>query len=819
MALEMEMRDLGKERVQQRIAKAREKKNMGGLRPHRSLMAEWVMPVSKALQQWIEDSTKPRRGNPGMVSIALPCLQQLHPDTAAMVALKAVLRMLGVEHRGILAIAREIGTDCEHEARTKHWEETDGKDWRLAQATFKQQGSTSVHQRRSTIALFNKFKHEQLGWMDWTDQERIRVGLEMVNLVVTATQRFYIDGDPDWEPVRLPGGAWAQRPKVLMADAELTQWLDGKLEDELFHAPAFMPTLIPPLNWEGPRGGGYFTPYVKTPTLVRFKASNEEQRQVALNDFESYDMPNVYQSVNYVQGRAWKINTRVLAVADTIWDLDLAFAGMVRQEEETIPARPDVPKESTEYKNWARAAGEVHSRNAKRISHFIAQRRTILLARRMRDEPEFFFPHMLDFRGRMYPIVNDLSPQGRDLERGLLTAARGKPVDEDDAQWLAIHLANTYGVDKCGYGKRIAWVNAREGRWRQIAADPLGDRSWADEDDGDHWQRLAAIFEWVRWLDEGPGMISSLPLRVDGTCNGIQHLSAMVRDSDGGRFVNLVPSDRPQDIYREVATIVSRELQAKHKDPIPAMWLRLFGGEVPRAVTKKPVMILPYGGTKSAYFKYTMAWLKKADPFGEIIQTSMRAKAVSYLVPVLWECVNEIVIKALEVMEWIQNCCFVTSRNSAPLLWTTPAGFHVRHFYGKMESYRIKTRIDGQRLDLRGERLTKELDPAGQNRGVAPNFVHSMDASALMTCALKLEERGVEFFTAIHDAYGTVAGDMWTMTECLREAFIETYQTPVLENFLRDCKYAAGPEGDWPEMMPMGTLDINEIRHSDYFFA
>ncbi|TPJ33649.1 DNA-directed RNA polymerase [Mesorhizobium sp. B2-8-3] len=814
VAFEEEMMETGKQRMKARIDKAREKHNLGGLRPHRSLLYEWVVPVSQALQRWLNT---PKRGT---VPISRAPLQQLNADTAAMVALKAVLRMLGMEHRNLLSIAMEIGTNCEHEARMQFWKESDPEDWRTLQQRFRDRKSTSIHQRRSTIAIFNKSKHDELGWLDWTSTERERVGLTMIDMVIEGTQRFHVVGDPAWEPYRIKGGAWAQRPKVLMPDNELAQWMDSALDDELLHQPAFAPTLIPPLDWDGPRGGGYHTPFVKSPVLIRFKANHEEQRQVALEEFEALDMPEVYAAVNYVQRTPWAINTRVLEVAERIFEKDLAIAGIIRQEKIDPPALPEgVVKDTPEYKAWAKIAGDIHAENALRVSRFIAQRRTLTLARRLAEEGEFFFPHHLDFRGRMYSIVSDLSPQGRDLDRGLLTFGRGKPVEEDDEQWLAIHLANVHGVDKTDYAERIKWVKDREARWRQIAADPLDNRLWADEDDP--WQCLAAIFEWVRWLDEGPGMISSLPIRVDGTCNGIQHLSAMVRDEEGGRKVNLVPGNRPRDIYMDVGNIVQQLLDDQPLNPHVRMWGRLFGATVPREVAKRPVMIVPYGGTRSAYFKYTLAWLKKHDKDGAAIPKDQRKDAVNLLVDFLLKAVKEVVIRPIEVMEWIQHNCAIASRSGKALCWWTPAGFYVRHFYATEEEYRIETKLDGQLLKLRAYRETKELNTAKQSSGVAPNFVHSMDASALMTCANMLREAGVECFTCIHDAYGTVAGDMWTLEQCLREAFIFTHEQPVLAQFLDACKYVANGDetGEWREVPPMGSLDLGQIRQSDYFFA
>jgi hypothetical protein len=84
----------------------------------------------------------------------------------------------------------------------------------------------------------------------------------------------------------------------------------------------------------------------------------------------------------------------------------------------------------------------------------------------------------------------------------------------------------------------------------------------------------------------------------------------MLRDPVGGAATNLVPAERPQDIYGKVAEQVTKRLQetvyvdhtgdytamGPERDMIPYAhkWLD-FG--IDRKITKRPVMVLPYGGT------------------------------------------------------------------------------------------------------------------------------------------------------------------------------------------------------------------------------
>ncbi|MBO6814581.1 MAG: hypothetical protein JJ891_06960 [Rhizobiaceae bacterium] len=818
--LEKEMLALGESRMRDKINKAREKNDMNRLRPYRSLLKEWVLPVSSEIKEWVDKTSKKRGAKP----LSLPLIRGMDPDVLAVVSLRTILRMLGNERRGILALAVEIGTWTEHEARAKAWEAQDPDSWNKLKGFYEKRGSTSTHQKRARIVIFNKHVAGKIVWTDWTDEQRLRVGLSLIDLTVKATGRFKVIGDPDFRPKRSKGRNSKivnQRPMILQPDDSLLDWLKNAMDDELVFWPVLMPTVIPPKPWTSPRDGGYWTPFVRTPFLIRFHASHETQRQRAIDEYDAIDMPEVYGAINKIQNTGWTINSRVLEVANTVWNNDLAIAGLPRQEEATVPAMPpEAENDKQVYKTWAAVASSVRMENAKRFSKFISFRRTIVAANRFSDEEVFYFPHMLDFRGRMYPITSDLQPQGNDLHRGLLTFKESKPVTAQDAGWLAIQLANTWGNDKVSMDDRIAWVEENEALWRRIADDPLDDRSWAES--SDPWQALAAIFEWVRWLDEGEGMMSSLPIRVDGTCNGLQHLSAMVLDDIGGASVNLIPSDKPRDIYQEVADRLTSTLESLKEtggSGLYSKWLDMCGGRLPRSLSKRPVMILPYGGTRHSYFQYIMDWIKDDDPDGVKLSESDRVEAVKSLVPLLWDAVVNTVVVAQDVMKWIQDNASRTTSEGIPLYWVTPSGFVVRHFYGERERKRIDTMIDGQRLQLVQWETKPILDPRAQTRGIAPNFVHSMDASALVTCVNIAADNGITSMTTIHDAYGTVAADMWTLSACIREAFIETYKEPVLEQFQSACKEIGSASKEWPEPLPKGKLNLEEIRDSDYFFA
>ncbi len=99
---------------------------------------------------------------------------------------------------------------------------------------------------------------------------------------------------------------------------------------------------------------------------------------------------------------------------------------------------------------------------------------------------------------------------------------------------------------------------------------------------------------------------------MDGTCNGLQHYSALLRDEKGGAAVNLINSDKPSDIYAKVAEKLEEKLNKIRQSKIPedaekaTKWINLG---INRKLTKRPVMVLPYGGTMLSCREYIEEYL------------------------------------------------------------------------------------------------------------------------------------------------------------------------------------------------------------------
>lgn len=813
------------------------------VQPVRALLEKWLPDCAKALRDWVAVCSSRR----GVRPLALDYISGQDYPLLCAVGLRTLLNRLATPHVSILGLSATIGRLVEHELRVQAWAKGSKSEralYRGVVAKLEREGATSEHRQKVLINRMSYLQEDgklDLDWTPWSRDAKERVGAAILEAICRATGWFEAADDP--EHVYTSRGHRKPR-KTIQPRAALMEAVGEAIESRGLVSPELGPMVIPPRPWVDSRSGGYWTEYVSTPRLVRFKASQENQRRAAADEYDALDMPLVYESLNFVGDTGWRINKRVYEVAQRVWQNDMALGGLPVQAKWAPPPKPEGADEDPEIgRKYRRALGMWHKKWVKHTRLVLIMGQTMGLAEKHREYPSLYFPHMLDFRGRMYPIPVGLHPQGNELSRGLLEFDRGVPVQEEDAGWLAINITSHWGNDKMSFEDRIAWVEQNEAMWRRIAADPLGSLEWSRVDHP--WQCLAAILDWVGYLEHGPGYVSHSNVMEDGTCNGLQHLSAMTLDREAGTLVNLTPGDQPRDIYKHAAGLLQKKLELDEQlggtaGEHATYWLDLCGRDLPRSLTKRQVMVLPYGGTRESFVSYTAKWLDEADPLPEDVEQtledrSLRWARVRHVADHLWTVVHDILPGAMAVMEWMRAAAKEAAVGDQPVFWTTPAGFVVRHFYGKQRERKVVVALNGQSYRLTAWEPTEELDLDDQLKGIPPNFTHSLDAAALMLTIVACKDAGLTHFSAIHDAYGTHAGNMWKLHKLTREAFIQCHEAQPLHAFRMCCANVVADyleAGGWdrekalaealariPEPPRIGTLDLAEVAQSDYFFA
>ncbi len=807
--LESEMSALGTERFKRAVAEAREAGHESQTKYGHHLIAWGVAGVADAIKAFLHEATvQPRRG-----AIATPYLRLLDAETLAFLGTKGVIEGL-TRRRRVQSVAVRIGRSVEDEVRFQAFrqaEQMQNGEMKPLEAyvgvvvkNLNAQTSDYDHKRAVLMHSMQKLGVE---WDEWPEAHVAHLGLKLISLVIQATGVA--------EVVTTTRGRKSEN--YLSVTAETNKWINGKVAWDEVLCPIFQPMVVPPVAWTGPTQGGYLRPWTGANKVVKTR------NRPYLEELASTDQTLVYSSLNAIQGTPWKVNQAVLGVMKELWaHTNITFGKLPSREDDPKPPKPvDIDTNLEARKVWRREASKVIAGNLKNASKRLMVDSIIRTAEKFKDYEAIYFPHNLDFRGRIYSIPAGLTPQGYDVAKGLIEFSRGKPLGtQGAADWLAIHGANLWGFDKVSLAERVQWVKDNEDAILGCAEAPLDCTWWTHADDGKKaLQFLAFCFEWAGYVREGLSFVSRQPVALDGSCNGLQHFSALLRDPVGGAATNLVPAATPNDIYQMVCDRTVEKLKADGS-LMARLWLA-FG--LTRKSTKRPVMVVPYGGTRHSsreyLFEHVMERLKEPgakNPWGE--KKEIR-EACTFLSGFLWDAIRETVVAARDAMDWLQKVAAVVSKEEKPLNWTAPSGFKVQQAYANTEERTIKTLIAGKVVKLTLSEDLPSLDKRRQAQGISPNFVHSLDAAALTFTVDAAVACGLTDFAMIHDSYGTLAADTDTLRECLRQAFASMYQFDVLESFAKEIQDGL-PEGvKLPPLPAKGSLDINLVLQSDFFFA
>jgi DNA-directed RNA polymerase len=102
----------------------------------------------------------------------------------------------------------------------------------------------------------------------------------------------------------------------------------------------------------------------------------------------------------------------------------------------------------------------------------------------------------------------------------------------------------------------------------------------------------------------------------------------------------------------------------------------------------------------------------------------------------------------------------------------------------------------------------------------SPNFVHSLDASALTLTVDNCLDQGITDFAMVHDSYATHSPNMPKLNDELRSAFVSMYEDNDVLHDLYTNAVTALPKGvEVPTPPTKGSLNLREVLKSDYFFA
>jgi DNA-directed RNA polymerase len=863
--IEKNMTQSGVDRYEARVVKALAGQTEASTKYGVNMVKTLVPVVTKAIVAFIE---KAQSGAAGRRHASVKYLTLLDPAVSALIALQFVVNGISKE-RPLSHVMLAIGQQIEDEVRYQGIRAEDEKLYKsLEKAAAKRH---SAHNKRTLV--MHVARKQGIDFDVWPKDDRLHVGSKLIDLIMEATGIVTIEARAK------PGTG--KTTNVLVPSEEALSWISKRREFDGLLTPVYTPMVVPPLDWTDVYTGGYLTRYVRPLRMIKARIKG------SLDEINQADMPMVYAALNHIQATAWRVNGPLLDIMAEVYRSGGTWAGIPDGRDMELPLKPaDIDTNDQARKDWRAKAAAVyevntHSRSARSTFNTIR-----FMAEDMREYDRIYMPYTLDFRGRIYAVPM-LNPQGADYTKALLQFGEAKQLGENGYRWLLIHGANLAGVDKVTFEERSAFIQAHMDEVLAIAKDPISNRQWVDgfakgcvyeKNPGDGididkpWQFLAWCLEMAElnaWVEQGNAVEdfeSRTPIALDGSCSGIQHYSMALKDPVGGRAVNIVPGEKPSDIYQMVADVVVASLREAAQEDAGAsrgegagstlpeggdagsqklseaelarLWLD-FG--VTRKVCKRPVMTFPYGSGRFGYKQQTLddilkpakAKMGDAFPFPDD-----GYQAANYLAKQIEAALPQVVTKAAEGMAFLRMVAKEVSKANLPIRWTTPLGFPViqAKYDKKGGTRKVKTYLGGVRVmmniddtqdeDARGRAVTK-LDPVAQANAVAPNFIHSLDAAHLQLTVVRGMEQGIDSFALIHDSFGTHAGDTDKLFALVRETMIELYSTEdVFGRFLdeqigqldTDPGLALALKVNEKPLIP-GDMDISCLNDSRYAFA
>lgn len=369
-------------------------------------------------------------------------------------------------------------------------------------------------------------------------------------------------------------------------------------------------------------------------------------------------------------------------------------------------------------------------------------------------------------------------------------------------------------------------------------------------------------------ISQGKEYKSAVSVDLDATCSGIQVYGMMFLDVAAAHGVNVSPSDCVQDIYGAIATEMCKIIERVGKGDTPSKvqeWLdkeeekedrnastklqaikELGESFINRSHTKRIVMTLTYGLTNFGIMEYSQEAVEKIGE-NKFSNANLAKLAFAKIVTVALGKAADCAVRGMEFTQKIAKYC---ANNQIGMLWTTPIGFKAFRGTEATEEEVIEIRVTNREFieDEKGTKYTSqkstrdrlvsykktgELSASKMASAVAPDLVHSLDASWLMISVEKAHANGVNKFKLVHDSFGTTAANIPKLNLAIRESAVEMSQG----NYFQEWAVEVTQSQDWEECkskvnywkgeenyisdddVAQGDLDLECIMNSEHIFS
>lgn len=514
------------------------------------LIGKKVMEYASAIE---EVATERKRGTAHTIHKLFE--HDLDYGVIANIALTTVVERITRE-QGVGTLAMTIARTLEDEINFNRLACVDEKASTMAARNMKKKSRYSG--KHASLKWWTT-EGAKLEWFTWPDSVRMAIGQGLLSILQVKLEWFNMRYE-----VRHTGGR-TKRAAVITPSEQLMHWIDeARKEIALTLRPCHEPMLVPPVQWSSNTlmAGGYLTRANRPLPMVK------THNKAYLRELRNADMPDVYEALNLIQETPFAVNGDVLSMLQDITERQYKQASSLklpvmhkRELSDEVRRSPDVDS-NPEALYWYQKSCEEFQRDekiqaGKRLTFFAM----LSMAERYSHADEFYNPWQGDTRFRVYPATK-FNCQGVDSTKALLHYAEPMPLGEHGLKWLGIGITGLFGVDKVTLPERMQWVEDHKQDIIQLATKPYDAIDfWKTADKPMQAYAYAREMAQAWSLKDPSKFLSRLSVPLDGSCSGLQMLGMALACEDTGKHVNLLPADKPADIYGVIAMVVKAELE------------------------------------------------------------------------------------------------------------------------------------------------------------------------------------------------------------------------------------------------------------------
>ena len=368
--------------------------------------------------------------------------------------------------------------------------------------------------------------------------------------------------------------------------------------------PNKLPMIVKAKPYDHENLGGY---------LSNQKYTNDSLviNKVAYSKCSTIKLNTIYNVVNMLGGTGFKINSELL---DFLTDYERSVEWGLLYDNSNI----EINKKDNKYER----------KEKRRLISQINLQNNILELADVFKKNTIYFPVRLDNRGRLYCTPHYLHYQSSELAKSLLMFSDPgiiKLTTKNSDYFLRIYGTNSFGngEDKKSFNQRVAWVSKNLDNILNFENGILVKQA------NKKLLFLAFCIEYRRYVNavnvnavnEGEvNFKTHLPIQLDATCNGFQHLAMLSNETKLFKELNLYKSskeEKPSDFYNymlhrlteKVKKVCESKDSSMEKDTYES-YERLSKFILTRKVVKKALMVIPYNATKRTITKYMKEELK-----------------------------------------------------------------------------------------------------------------------------------------------------------------------------------------------------------------